>query len=128
VPDAQKREFLSNSFEIARCQGCRLSETRLNPMTDLDLANRHIAFGVKGGGTHVTLLHDKLVPLFEQLQRAGRTATWSPPDDAGCRQWASTQWNRFFDAIGLRQRLPNACFHSLRVTAATAMISLVPWF
>jgi integrase len=89
-------------------------------LTDVDLARGRISFQVKGGGTHVTRLHPKLVPLFERLQREGRAATWQRPVGAS-RQWAAIRWNKFFDAIGLRKSLPNVCFHSLRVTAATAM-------
>ena len=118
LKDADDLEFFSNSFEIGRYQGCRVSETYLNPMTDVDLAARTITFLTKGDRLHETMLHEKLVPLFTKLQAEGRTTTWVRPPTAR-RQWPSLRWHRFLNRIGLRASLAGACFHSLRVTVAT---------
>ncbi|MGN6554586.1 MAG: hypothetical protein ACTHLW_12830, partial [Verrucomicrobiota bacterium] len=98
VEDAFERTMLATSFEIARYQGCRLSETRLNPMTDVDIANRRIRFYVKGGKEHSTLLHEKLVPFFTKLQADGCVETWTVPlERTKSRQWAGNVWFRFFN-------------------------------
>lgn len=109
------RSFLVNSFEIARYQGCRLSETYLNPMKDVSLKDMRITFRAKGGKEHVTRLHPKLRPLFAQLIRDKRTETYKP-----VKSPAKT-WFNFLKSIGLKAANPNLCFHSLRVTVATEL-------
>lgn len=109
------RTFLANSFEIARHQGCRLSETYLNPMRDVDVELRRITFMAKGGKHHVTRLHEKLVPLFTKLRDEGVTQTYVRPKSP------SKTWFNFLTRIGLKKRNPNLCFHSLRVTVATEL-------
>lgn len=109
------RTFLSNSFEIARYQGCRLSETWLNPMTDVDTEPAgKIRFRAKGGRTHEAPLHPKLVPLFTDLKSRGQTETYP-------RGHTPAHWHHFFRRHGIAQRIPNICFHSLRVTSASRM-------
>jgi integrase len=120
IKNGDDREFFSNSFEIARYQGCRLRETLLNPLTQVDPKARRITFKAKGDREHVTRLHAALVPLFEQLRRDGRTETWKLPAGAR-RQWPRIKWYRFLQSIGLHQTTPGVCFHSLRVTAATRL-------
>jgi site-specific recombinase XerD len=117
VVDPVQKEFLFNSFEIARYQGCRLTETRLNPQTDVDLGERTITFRIKGGREHKTILHPNLVPLFERLQKEGRTSTWEGP--SGYRQWGSITWHRFLKRNGLKAR--GITFHSTRVTVVTEL-------
>ncbi|MGN6644107.1 MAG: tyrosine-type recombinase/integrase, partial [Verrucomicrobiota bacterium] len=123
VTDPIVREMLANSFEIARYQGCRLSETRLNPQTDVTLpvgdAFGTIQFRAKGNRVHVTTLHTNLVPLFRRLKEEGKTTTWKLPESAG-RQWASNKWWKFLDRIGLKEK--GITFHGLRVTVATEMV------
>lgn len=120
VKDDGDQAFFSLSFEIAYHQGCRLAETSLNPMTDVDLTAGKITFRIKGNREHVTMLHPKLVPLFERLRSERRTITWRTPDGAA-RQWPSIRWYRFLQKCGIKAALPGACFHSLRVTASTNM-------
>lgn len=109
------RTFLSNSFEIARYQGCRLSETHLNPMRDVDIEVRRITFRAKGGKTHVTRLHDKLVPLFRELRGAGVTETYVRPKSP------AKTWYNFLRSTGVKDSNPNLCFHSTRVLVATEL-------
>ena len=125
---SELREFLNNSFEIARYQGCRISETRVNPQTDVALnkTNSTIRWAAKGGKNFTTLLHHKLISLFEQLKADGRTATWTAPRSCATEQsrrsWASSCWSRFLRKHGLRQKFPGLCFHSTRVTVITRMV------
>jgi integrase len=114
-PKNDVTEFLAHSFRIARYQGCRLNETHLNPMKQVDLKNLEITFFAKQGKTHTAPLHPKLVPLFKDLIDAGRTETFVKPPNP------SRKWFDFLKRIGMRKRLPGACFHSTRVTAATRL-------
>lgn len=116
IVDPDRKEMLSNSFEIARHQGCRISETLLNPMTDVDLVAGTIHFNIKGARDHITALHPALRPLFAKLQADKRTTTWT---DGNCRQWPAVTWFRFLRKIGLKEK--GICFHSNRVTVATEM-------
>lgn len=109
------KSFLVNSFEIARYQGCRLSETYLNPLKDVDLENGRITFRAKGGKEHVTRLHPKLIPLFKSLIKRRVTETYRP-----VKSPAKT-WFNFLKSIGLKDSKPHLCFHSLRVTVATEL-------
>ncbi len=117
--DPTIREMLVNSFEIARYQGCRLTETRLNPHTDVDLDSQTIRFRRKGGHDQITLLHPELVPFFKKLRAdKRRRSTWDPPPGRG-RQWASAKWWKFLERIGLKDR--SITFHCTRVTVVTEM-------
>jgi len=114
------KDFLRISFLIGRYQGCRLSETHLNPLTDVNIApdglSGRIHFRIKGGRDHAAPLHPKLIPLFQRLRAEGRTETYDGKlNKAG-------NWARFLDHTGLRAKLPpGACFHCLRVTAVTRL-------
>lgn len=111
-----RKSFLKVSFLIARYQGCRITETWLNPMTDVDIEGGmgRIRFNAKGGKTHLAPLHPKLIPLFTEMKARGQAMTYP-------KQTNRTLWHHFLKRIGLSKRLPNACFHSLRVTAASRM-------
>lgn len=118
VADRQVRHMLETSFEIARYQGCRLSETRVN-LSRVDLARGTIGFTQKGNRQFVTALHPKLVPLFERLRQEGRDFAWDPPPGAPWR-WASSRWSVVFRSI--KPILgPGACFHCTRVSVATRL-------
>jgi len=129
IGDPKEREFFHLSFEIARYQGCRLKETSLNPMTDVDIIvteragkktkTGKIRFLAKGSGVYGTLLHPELIPIFEELKTQERTYTWRTPPDRG-RQWASGKWFRFLRDIGLKGSV-SYTFHCTRVTVATEM-------
>ena len=112
------RLFLSNSFEIARYQGCRLNETYLNPMTDVDIFDETrglICFRLKGGKEHTAPLHPKLIPLFQNLKLAKKTETYPKP------KYPSNKWRDFLRRHGIKKMLPGACFHSFRVTVITRL-------
>ena len=113
------RTALRHSFLIARWMGRRISETYVNPMTDVALDNLGqsyiITFRIKGGKTVAKNLHPRLVPLFEELR--ARKATESYP----LIKSFPKRWHLFLKKIGIPAHYPNACFHSLRVTAATRM-------
>jgi hypothetical protein len=109
------RTFLRHSFEIARYQGCRLAETYLNPIRDVDIAGKRIHFRAKGGKAHVTRLHEKLIPLFTLMLDKGVTETYVRPKSP------AKTWFNFLKRIGLKDSNPNLCFHSLRVGVATEL-------
>lgn len=120
------RTFLKNSSEIARYHGCRIAETYLNPMADVDILTVQqadgteikkgiIRFKAKGDRLHETVLHPKLIPLFEGLKAKGQTETYPKLEGA------SGYWSRFLRRIGMTKRKPGACFHSFRVTAVTRL-------
>lgn len=110
------RTFLRNSYLIARYHGVRLSETYLNPMRDVELGPQPLIRFVQKGGRHtVKPLHPKLIPLFEQLRAQGATETYQRPRSL------SKTWHAFLKRAGIKTQSPNACFHSLRVTAASRL-------
>jgi integrase len=120
ITEPLRREMLANSFEIARFQGCRLSETKLNPLSDVDLQTGTIRFrSAKGGKDFTTRLHPALVPLFEKLRADGKSSTWNQPTNVRSRQWASTTWWKFLDRLGLKAK--GITFHSTRVTVVTEL-------
>jgi integrase len=100
------------AFEIALHQGCRLRETSL-PLDRFDLEDGTVTFDVKGGGTHVTLIHPELRPLIEKLIKAKRKMTWVYEEQA------ARDFFRLFKKLKLRKRAIS--FHSTRVTAVTRM-------
>ena len=114
-----RRTFLKNSFLIARYQGCRIAETQLNPMADVALYSDgnsgQITLHTKGGKIHTVNLHPKLVPLFRELQASGATTSYPQPKSP------SKDWFNFLTRHHIKSALPGACFHSLRVTAATQL-------
>lgn len=112
--DEKERAWMPIAYQIARYQGCRLRETRLNLRQHVRLRENQIIFHTKGrkdteGDT--TLLHPKLRPLFERLIEEKRTHTL----DYGERP--SILWRHFFDTIGLH----DAWFHCLRSTVITEL-------
>lgn len=118
VLDPAVRQMLANSFEIARFQGCRITETRLDPRKDVDLETMEIAFRAKGKKDHVTALHPSLVPLFKRLRKEGKAFTWEIPAGRG-RQWASAHWFRFLHKIGLKA--DGVTHHCNRITVISEM-------
>lgn len=112
-----RRTFFKNSFEIARYQGCRISETKLNPMIDVDIVpsgDNRIRFRTKTGKVIDVPLHPKLIPFFTDLKARGQTQTYP-------LGFASSHWHNFLKRTGLPNRMPHVCFHSLRVTVATRL-------
>jgi len=134
--DDNRRTFLRNSFLIARWHGVRLNETWLNPQTQVwqqpfqvkrgKKTVREmrwvILFKQKGDKRLPKLLHPELVPLFAELKQSGARATYEKPDAAPshCSR-ASRIWHDFLKRIGVKDKLPGACFHSLRISAASRL-------
>ncbi len=121
LDDGPLKEMFHLSFEIARHQGCRLMETQVNPMADVEILGDRlgtITFRIKGGREFTTALHPNLIPLFRQLQKERRTTTWSTPEHKH-PVWASSRWWKFMKRIGLKGK--GACFHSTRVTVVTEL-------
>jgi len=114
------RTCFRNSFLVARWHGVRLNETRLNPMTDVEIwtegTTKHglVRFKQKGAQYTTKSLHPELIPLFEDLRAKGLTETYP------AIQWGN-KWFRFLKRAGIKGASPNACFHSLRVTVASRM-------
>ena len=112
-----RRTFFRHSFLIARYHGCRLTETHLNPSYDVESNHNGtlITFHAKGSVIHTVKLHPLLIPLFTQLRAEGRTETYAMPKSP------AKDWFNFLTRIGIKRQFPGACFHSLRVTAATTL-------
>lgn len=115
------RTFFQNSFDIAILHGVRLSETHLNPIEQVDIWETNngptgrITFHTKGGKTHTVMLHPELIPLFQKLRAEGATETYKKPD------YPARTWHNFLKRAGIKAILPNACFHSTRVTVASTL-------
>jgi integrase len=113
--DKERRAWMEPAYIIARYQGCRLRETRLNLKSQVDLRGNRVIFIAKGrhGEPHEfpTALHKKVRPLLERLIAERRSYTLEFPP---C---PSVMWRKFFDSIGLT----NAWFHCLRSTVATEL-------
>lgn len=112
------REMLAASFEIARHQGARLNETRLNLRDDINLKDRTITFRTKTRKAHTTSLHPALIPIFHRMISRGLTHTWQFPRWANTT-WPAKKWFEFLGRIGLREK--GITFHSTRVTVITEM-------
>jgi integrase len=113
--EPERRTWMAAAYTIARYQGCRLRETRLNLRSQVDLFGGTITFSAKGSNgqpsVFTTQMHQKVRPLMERLIAEKRAYTLEFP------VCPSIFWRRFFDQIGLR----NAWFHCLRSTVATEM-------
>lgn len=113
--EKETADCLNVSFEIARMQGIRLSETWL-PMDDIDLGRRLITLRGKGNKLEDINMNPGLVPLFEELKRQKRTHTFVMP------KMISLVWFKLFDAV--RRKHPGFAkisYHSTRVTVITRM-------
>lgn len=110
-----RRSWMPVAYTIARYQGCRLRETRLNLKSQVNIAGAQITFIAKGSDgkpkVFPTMMHGKVRPLLEKLIKEKRTYTLEFPP---C---PSVMWRKFFDSIGLH----NAWFHCLRSTVSTEM-------
>lgn len=115
LPAGAIKEFFSRSFEIARYQGCRFSETHLDPMRAVDLRAGTITFNAKGGKEHTAPLHPALRSMMEELIKVRQHETYAMPKSP------AKMWWKFLTKIGLKQLDPNLCFHSTRVTVVTEL-------
>lgn len=112
-----KDRWMTVCFEIALCQGCRLSETSV-PLTDIDENAGRILFHAKRRKVFTTRLHPDLVPLIRVLRSAGAEITCTLP------KMVTKEWHWFFKGRperGWKGICPRACFHCTRVTAITRM-------
>ena len=111
-----KRQFFLMSFLIARYHGCRLSETFFNPLAQIQLGTQPtVTFITKGGKEHTVFLHKKLHRRFRRLIATRQNQTYIPLKSP------AKEWFNFLERIGIKRQYPGACFHSLRVTAATTL-------
>lgn len=106
------RREMQVAFEIALHQGCRLRETSM-PLDRINLTEETIAFEIKGGGYHVTMLHPDLKPLIRSMQAEGRKTTFDYYPQI------SRDFSRLFKKLKLRKK--GITFHSTRVTAITRL-------
>jgi integrase len=112
-----REQWMSVCFEIALCQGCRVSETTV-ALTDIDENAGRIIFHAKRNKVFTTLLHPDLVPLIRRLRAAGAERTCVHP------RMLTKEWHWFFKGRperGWKGVCPHATFHCTRVTAITRM-------
>jgi len=124
VENENERSMLARSFEIARHQGCRVSETRLNPLAAVHFNDdgNTITFNAKGNREITTALHPKLVPLFKRLHREKCVETWAPPAHYKYpTQWCGNVWHKFLKRLKIGHGFDGVTFHSTRVTVVTEM-------
>lgn len=102
--------YMVPCFEIAMHQGCRLHETEI-PFSRINFEQGTVTIHGKGGRRFATLLHSALRPMLLERQAAGHPSSCIVP------RFASLDWRRFFDSIGM----PHLCFHCTRVTVVTRL-------
>lgn len=106
-------QWLRTAWEIARWQGCRIGETRIELRRQVNLRDGLLTIYGKGrdGQPKVieTLIHPELRPLFEKMIAEKRQWTLELPKMYGRDCW------RFFQSIGM----PQYSFHCTRVTVIT---------
>jgi integrase len=104
-------EWMRVAYRIAWEQGCRISETHLNLLHDVDLASNVLRLRTKGQKERVAEvpLSPRLRPLLRRLILEQREFTYEMPKAAPKKFWI------FFRKIGL----PHLSFHSTRVTFIT---------
>jgi integrase len=113
------KDWMRISWEIARWQGCRLSETQFDIRRHVNLKDGTIWFRGKGGKIIHTTLHPQLKPYLENMLKQGRTFTCRfPKMGVGAAGAASKFFRQFFDTLGL----PDVSFHCTRVTVITKLI------
>ena len=118
-PDAA---WMRIAWEIARWQGCRLSETQIDLTRQVNFEDETITFHAKGrnGEPHVfeTKLHPGLKPFLLDMVQRKKTFTCRFPKMGVCRAGAASKiFRRFFDGLGLR----DISFHCTRVTVITKL-------
>ena len=111
------RDFYRISFAIARYHGVRIHETRF-PLHWVDFTNNTITFRQKGQIDRTVPLHPKLRPVLLELVERGQGWTFSEPSNPS---YMSTYWQKFLKRHGFIGRIPNACFHALRVTTISRL-------
>lgn len=106
-------QWMRTAWEIARWQGCRVSETRINLREQVNLRDGILTIFGKGRNGQAkeipTLIHPNLLPLFKRMIKEGRQWTLDIP-----RMYGRDLW-RFFQSIDM----PHYSFHCTRVTVIT---------
>lgn len=106
-------QWLRDAWEIARWQGCRISETQIELARQVNLRDGILTIFGKGRDGHPkiiqTLIHPELRPFFERKIQEKQQWTLKLPKMYGRDCW------RFFQSIGM----PHYSFHCTRVTVIT---------
>lgn len=111
---AKHAQFFHGSFEVATCQGVRLSETRIHLVNDVDLQNNSISFHGKGDRYWTTSLNPRLKEKIIQWKEQG--LEWSYDPDFQQRD-KSYMWRRLLNRLNMR----HISFHCFRVTFISQM-------
>jgi integrase len=121
-PEPELTCFL-RSFALASLHGCRLNETNVNPMTDVDLSGEipTIRFLQKGNRERFKPLHPQLIPLYTKLKKEKAILTYPMEKDENGRFRWGNRWTKFWHRHGFKDTDPNGCFHSLRVVVENAL-------
>ncbi|MEI7553138.1 MAG: hypothetical protein WCL24_12495 [Verrucomicrobiota bacterium] len=109
--EANKEPWMPICFEVAIHQGCRLRETQLDLLRDVDFKRDTITFHLKGGRVFATKLHPKLKPQLEMIRDSGQRIACKVP------MLASKRWREFLDSIECQ----HLSFHCTRVTVVTKL-------
>jgi integrase len=118
VAERPHKDWMRISWEIARWQGCRLSETQFDIRKNVNFKEDTIWFRGKGNVVVNTKLHPNLKPYLQAMLASGRTFTCRfPRMGVGAAGAASKFFRQFFDGLGL----PDICFHCTRVTVITKL-------
>lgn len=119
VAEKPHKDWMRISWEIARWQGCRLSETQFDIRRHVNFAENTIKFRGKGGVIIHTMLHPQLKPYLQNMLKSGRTFTCKFPKMGVAPAGASAKFFRhFFDCLDM----PHISFHCTRVTVITKLI------
>ena len=119
VAERPHKDWMRISWEIARWQGCRLSETQFDIRRHVNFDEDTIWFRGKGGVEIHTSLSPQLKPYLQKMLASGRTFTCKfPRMGVGAAGAASKFFRQFFDELGL----PHISFHCTRVTVITKLI------
>lgn len=106
-------QWMRTAWEIARWQGCRVSETRINLKQQVNLRDGILTIYGKGRDGQSkeirTLIHPELKGFFEKMIKEKKQWTLEIP-----RMYGRDLW-RFFQRIGM----PHYSFHCTRVTVIT---------
>ena len=108
---AGRPRWMRDCWNVAMCQGFRLSETNC-PLDRIDLKLGTISVIGKGNKVHTAPLHPSVRKLVIEAQKSGRKTLLS---DLPGR--ASQHWKKFFRRCGLG----HLTFHSTRVTVVTRL-------
>ena len=99
------------AFEVAIHQGCRLRETQLDLLRDVDFKRDTITFRIKGGRVFATKLHPRLKPQLVMIRESGQRIACKVP------MLASKRWREFLDSVECQ----HLSFHCTRVTVVTKL-------